>query len=39
MSDYIRWGGEVAQGQKAKVLAWMPLPEPPKEENDETIDG
>lgn len=24
------WGGEVAQGQKAKVLAWMPLPEPPK---------
>ena len=34
-----RWGGEVAQGQKAKVLAWMPLPEPPKEENDETIDG
>lgn len=34
-----RWGGEVAQGQKAKVLAWMPLPELPKEENDETIDG
>ena len=26
------WGGEVAQGQKAKVLAWMPLPEPPKTE-------
>lgn len=24
------WGGEVAQGQNAKVLAWMPLPEPPK---------
>lgn len=24
------WGGEVAQGQKAKVLAWMPLPKPPK---------
>lgn len=24
------WGGEVAQGQKARVLAWMPLPEPPK---------
>lgn len=24
------WGGEVAQGQKAKVLAWMPLPRPPK---------
>ena len=26
------WGGEVAQGQKAKVLAWMPLPEPPEVE-------
>lgn len=26
------WGGEVAQGQKAKVLAWMPLPKPPKME-------
>lgn len=26
------WGGEVAQGQKAKVLAWMPLPEPPEQE-------
>lgn len=25
------WGGEVAQGQKARVLAWMPLPEPPEE--------
>lgn len=25
------WGGEVSNGQKAKVLAWMPLPEPPKE--------
>lgn len=24
------WGGEVAQGQKAKVLAWTPLPTPPK---------
>ena len=24
------WGGEVVQGQKAKVLAWMPLPKPPK---------
>lgn len=23
------WGGEVAQGYKAKVLYWMPLPEPP----------
>ena len=26
------WGGEVAQGYKAKVLYWMPLPQPPKEE-------
>ena len=24
------WGGEVAQGQKARVLAWIPLPEAPK---------
>lgn len=24
------WGGEVVQGQKAKVLAWTPLPKPPK---------
>lgn len=24
------WGGEVATGRSAKVLAWMPLPEPPK---------
>ena len=24
------WGGEVAQGRNAKVLAWMPLPEPPE---------
>lgn len=30
-----RWGGEAGQGNKNKVLAWMPLPEPyepPKEE-------
>ena len=26
------WGGEVSNGQKARVLAWMPLPEPPKGE-------
>jgi hypothetical protein len=26
------WGGEVARGTKCKVIAWMPLPEPPKEE-------
>lgn len=25
------WGGEVANGQKSRVLSWMPLPEPPKE--------
>ena len=24
------WGGEVSTGRNAKVLAWMPLPEPPK---------
>ena len=28
-----RWGGEAGQGRKNKVLAWMPLPEPPKEED------
>lgn len=26
-----RWGGEAGQGCKNKVLAWMPLPEPPTE--------
>lgn len=26
------WGGEVSNGQQTKVLAWMPLPEPPKGE-------
>lgn len=26
-----RWGGEVTNGKDCKVLAWMPLPEPPKE--------
>lgn len=25
------WGGEVSTGRNAKVLAWMPLPEPPKD--------
>jgi hypothetical protein len=29
------WGGEVSNGQKAKVLAWMPLPDPPKEDDHE----
>lgn len=24
------WSGEVSIGRDAKVLAWMPLPEPPK---------
>ena len=24
------WGGEVVQGQKARVLAWIPLPTAPK---------
>lgn len=28
------WGGEVSTGRNAKVLAWMPLPEPPKEGGD-----
>lgn len=26
------WGGDVSNGRNIKVLAWMPLPEPPKEE-------
>ena len=26
------WGGEVSNGYDTKVIAWMPLPEPPKEE-------
>lgn len=29
------WGGEVANGKSAKVLAWMPLPEPPVIEKTE----
>jgi predicted amidophosphoribosyltransferase len=24
------WGGEVSNGQRARVLYWKPLPEPPK---------
>lgn len=24
------WGGEVSNGRLARVLAWMPLPEPPE---------
>lgn len=27
-----RLGGEVSSGRECKVLAWMPLPQPPKEE-------
>lgn len=26
-----RWDGEVSTGTNCRVLAWMPLPEPPKE--------
>ena len=26
-----RWGGEAGQGHRNKVLAWMPLPQPPEE--------
>ena len=26
------WGGEVSNGHNTRVLAWMPLPEPPKVE-------
>lgn len=25
------WGGEVSNGVKCRVIAWQPLPEPPKE--------
>lgn len=32
------WGGEVAQGQRAKVLAWIPLPKPPKMKRGVTND-
>ena len=28
-----RWFGEAGEGHKNKVFAWMPLPEPPKEEH------
>ena len=24
------WGGEVSNGMKCRVIAWQPLPEPPK---------
>lgn len=32
------WGGEVAQGLDAKVLAWMPLPESPEMDGG-AVDG
>ena len=32
------WGGEVVQGTNAKVLAWMPLPEPPEMDGG-AVDG
>ena len=28
------WGGEVSTGRDTKVLFWMPLPEPPKEDKN-----
>ena len=28
------WIGEVACGVRARVIAWMPLPEPPKGEDN-----
>ena len=30
-----RWGGEVSSGRDCKVIAWMPLPEPYKESDEE----
>ena len=30
ISEFNRWGGGVT-GQKIRAIAWMPLPEPPKE--------
>ena len=29
------WYGEVANGIRARVIAWMPLPEPPKGESND----
>ena len=34
-SDFNFWGGEVTNGKDAKVLAWMPLPDPYKGEQHE----
>lgn len=33
------WGGEVANGRSAKVLAYMPLPEPPKMDGGDNDDA
>lgn len=33
------WGGEVANGRSAKVLAWMPLPKPPKMDGGDNVDA
>lgn len=30
-----RWGGEVSSGRDCKVIAWRPLPEPYKEDEEE----
>ena len=30
-----KWGGEVSSGRDCKVIAWMPLPEPYKESDEE----
>lgn len=31
---YKMWSGEVANGTRARVIAWMPLPEPPEGEEN-----
>lgn len=35
ISEFNRWGGGVT-GQKVRAIAWMPLPEPYKEDDHET---
>ena len=30
------WGGEVMNGTRTRVIAWMPLPEPPEGEDHES---
>lgn len=29
---FLGWSGEVSRGRDARVIAWMPLPAPPKED-------